>query len=181
MQRYGLYRLQLGRYVLSHQPVPSGRALQQYPLFIDQLDSQSIQLGLCGIGQLLIRLQVAVNFIFKSGQFIGIEDIVQAEHGIGMFRRRKPIKRGAPHPQAWRVRGNQFRKLLLKRQQLMEHPVILTIGNNRIIQNIVPMRMIGQLLTKVLQPQPGRIDIHSAIVRPAVYRPWQYFPVAPHQ
>jgi len=144
-QRNGLYRAQVGGDILAYGTVAACGALHEHAVFVAQADGQPVELRLHREDRLLPPERV-LDAAFEIGHFtvfltIGValllESVAEREHRHGVHHLREPPVRAGADAARGRVFARQIRVLVLQCFQLAHQPVVLGIGNVRIVQHVV--------------------------------------------
>ena len=119
---------------------------------IEQAHGQTIQLGLTTESQRLALPETILDAAAKGQQILGIEDVIQGEHGLLMAHRAKGAQCRPTDPLSRGVMAHQLRMLDLQGQQLPEQAIIFGIGNRGRIQHIIFMFVTGQHADELAHP-----------------------------
>ncbi|MNI17184.1 hypothetical protein D3C73_705460 [compost metagenome] len=137
--------------------IAAGRAAHQHAILIQQADGQAIELGLtaifngCAATEQVARRQVqAFGHPAVELTHVGFfEGVAEAEHRHFVTHLGERRQRRAAHSLGRRIAGDQFRIGGFKRFELVEQPIVLGVGNARLIQHVIAIVVLIQLGTQL--------------------------------
>ena len=141
------------RHVFTVLAIAPRRSLNQYAVFVAQVHRQAIKFQLgdildrwVGVGQRQLFADAGVKGLRTAGLGIGFG--ADAEHGYGMAHAGEGVQRLATNALRGGVRGQQRGVGSFQRLQFAKQPVVLGVGDCRIVQHIVAVGVVVQLLVE---------------------------------
>ena len=146
--------LHVGRDVVAHQPVAPRDRPGQDALFVVENDRGAVDLLLADEREPLPR---APGRLFDPRGDLGVRvGLVEAQHGQGVRHLGKLLCEVRSDPAAGRVGHGEIGVLGLETHQLVEEPVVLAVGNERPVEDVVSVlvfpedpRELGDTLDRI--------------------------------
>jgi len=169
--------LHVGRNLLARLAVPAGGALYEAPVLVDQLHGQPVKLGLGGIRD-GVAPQLFAARLGEVAHLVLLVDGLQAEHGRGVGHRAQLVADRAAHLMGGGVGRLQPGVLGLKGLKLPEEPVVLGVGDDRGVEDVVAVVVVPERGAKLLgRLRRGRLGVDGRQVevgrRVYVGHPWR--------
>jgi hypothetical protein len=146
-------RPHVGSHVFAGVPVAAGRAADQTALLIRQVDRQTVDLELAD--ELDRAARVAHRPLGPGGQLVGVEDVVEREHPLGVLDLGELRRERAAHVLRGRIGGTQPRISRLERLELAIERVELGVGDDRRIELVIAVLMVANLVGQFGVPGAG--------------------------
>ena len=141
--------------VLADSAVTTGRGPLKAAIAIDERDRHPVDFELAEIVRIGAKLGLHPHR--PRREFVGVEDIVEAEHALEMLGRGELGGEAGPtHELRGRVRHPQFRKTFLECDKLVEQRVELGVGDDRCVFDVIPELVLTHLIRQFL---PTTADI----------------------
>ncbi len=137
--------------VFSPDAVPPGGAHGEAPSLKDQLHRTAVHLRLRHVVEIIRGAQEAFQALVKLPGLGFAEGVLQGEHGLPVPDGLELVQGRGPHPLGGGIRGGQA-VFLLQPLQFGQQPVILRVGDHRIIEDIITVVVIMELLPEFLDP-----------------------------
>ncbi len=125
------------RHVLAAVAVAARGRLHQQAVLVTQADREAIELRLRGIGDLALDPRALAHAPVELGQVLLREGVVQREHREAVDHLRERRQRRGADPLRRRVGRHQRRVLGLERPELRHQPVVLAVGDLRVVEDVV--------------------------------------------
>ena len=117
-------------------PVSPCRSPDKQSFFITQADSQTIKLQFGFVVHFDTTQLFTDSLVECFHVFLG-QPVLQRQHGNFMLDFLKLCKRSPSYPLGWRILTDKLRMRCLEFLQFRKQPVILRIGHDRCILNII--------------------------------------------
>ncbi len=157
---------QVGRYILSHLPIPPGGAQAEGPIPVVQDDAEAVNLGLHDEVQVGAGREESGDALQPGPGLFGAEGVFQAEDRGGVADLGELRGRRRADPLGGRVGRDQFRVLLFQPPQFRHQRVVLRVADDGGIQDVVAVVVIvnfpAQLLHSLTDFFRDHADLHPS-------------------
>jgi hypothetical protein len=151
-KRKGPYRPQVRRDVLAGGAVTARRAVDEDSVLVSQADRQAVNLEFGDVVYVL-RLgqrQEILHALVEGEQFVAVEGIGEAEHGVDVGDSAERLQRRCTHPLCRRVGGAEFGIALFEFNQAAEEAVVFRVADFRRIEDVIAVIVVVYLLAQML-------------------------------
>ena len=133
------HRPEVGGHVLAHRPVAARRAHGQIPVPVDELHGEPVELGLADVLDRRVRGDVEhpVNPDVELVEFLVAGHVAEREHGLAVLDLGELLARLPRDAAGGRVGRGQLRVGLLQREEVAHEPVVLGVGEDGAVENVV--------------------------------------------
>jgi len=129
---------------LARVAVPAGGPEGESPVLVDQFDGEAVEFRL---GHHLERLAAEAlrRPLPPFAEFPLVECVVEAEHGDAVADRAELLDRLSAHPLGRRLGDDEFGVLFLEFLEAPHQPVILGVGDFRLVEDVVAVVVVFDL------------------------------------
>ena len=135
------------------------------------LDCHAIDFGFDDIFDIALDFQKPFDSLIKFTNLCNAEGIIQTKHGDGMDHRLKGCQRRSPDTLGRRIRRNQLRKRLFQFLKFTQKPIIFSVRDFRIVENvvvvIVAVQFVAQRPNSFLCCLAVRVFPHYPLIQPS--------------
>jgi hypothetical protein len=159
------------RHVLALEAVAAGRADGEAPLLVHQLHAGAVELRLAHVLHRLVRLQQAPDAFVEGDQLFAAHGIVERQHRDAVLDLGEALGGRGADPLARGVQPRKSRVLAFQLLELAQQPVVLRIGDLRLVQDVVEPAVAVQLEGEFVDSPPdGCVSLRSQTLISAEYR-----------
>src|SRR5439155_8715899 len=133
---------------------PAGCALGEHAVLVRERDGDAVDLQLNGVRR--ARTDRLLDAYDPRFQLLARERVIEREHARAMLHGSEQVGRGPADALRGAVGGDELGELLLETRQLAHQLVVFGIGDLRIVQDVVPVRMEVDELTELFHAYLGR-------------------------
>ncbi len=148
-QRDRPHRAQVRRHILSTPAVAARGAAAEDTVLVHERDGGAVDLGLDHIGHRLIRVEPLADVVGPLQQRVGGRHLLERAHRCDVLDLAEAVRRRPPDPARRRVVARELRMLLLQGLQLVVEPVVLGVGDLRVVEDVVPVVVMVDELTQL--------------------------------
>ena len=137
-------------HVLACEAVPSGGAPDQEAVLVGHDDRQPVDLQLAD--ELSSLADDPLDPPAPRLELFPGERVVERQHRGPVADRREKFGGSSTHPLSWAVRRDELGKLRLQPLELPDEPVVLRVGDDRVVEGVVPVGVEIDLLAELFHP-----------------------------
>jgi hypothetical protein len=151
LQRDGRDRPQVDRDILALDAVASGRAADENAVLVGEVDREPVDLRLDHVRDRLVGVEPLADVLGPLEQAPVVGHLLERAHRRQVLHLLEPLARGRADPLGRRIGRDQLRVLVLERLQLVVEPVVLGVGDLRVVEDVVAVEVVVDLLAQLVE------------------------------